>query len=96
MFKYNGVGITTNAVAASIHYHKPERDEDASLQQSIMALNLTPLCNDEDDDTDEDESYNPYIDPFIEGNATHFVLLFWYHHRVLNLTPFSSLIAIVI
>ena len=74
MFKFSGVGITTNAVSASVHYTKPEWDEDASLHQSIMALNLTPRCkDDEDEDTVEDESYNP----FTKGNAIHF-LLFWY------------------
>jgi hypothetical protein len=88
MFKFSGVGTTTNAVSVSLHYNKPEWDEDVSLRQSIMALNLTPRCNDEDDDTVEDESYNPFIDPFIEGNATHFIFLFWYHLRVLNLIPF--------
>ena len=89
MFKFSGVGITTNAVSASVHYNKPEWDEDASLHQSIMALNLTPRCKDEDEDTVEDESYNP----FIEGNATHF-LLFWYHLRVLNLTQISLIFII--
>ena len=87
MFKFSGVGITTNAVSASLHYNKPEWDEDVSLHQSIMALNLTPCCkDDEDEDTVEDESYNP----FIEGNSIH-SLLFWYHLVVLNLTQMSLL-----
>ena len=70
MFKYSGVAITTNAVSASVHYTKPEWDEDTSLHQSVMALNLTPRCIDEDDDTIADESFNP----FNEGNAIHFLL----------------------
>ena len=74
MFKFSGIGITTNAVSASVHHNKPEWDEDVSLHQSIMALNLMTYCKqDEDDDTVEDESYNP----FTKGNAIHF-LLFWY------------------
>ena len=79
MFKFSGVGITTNAVSASVHYTKPEwddTDEDASLQHSIMQHSVlalkrfTPRSKDEDDDTTKDESFNPNN----EGNSIHFLL----------------------
>ena len=63
-FKERGVGITTNAVCASVHFIvRDEPDDEEAMHQSVQALSLFSDDNqtngNSDADTDEEEEMHP-------------------------------------